>query len=218
MSLLDIYKTIENPSTGEYKEKGSKFLGYASEIESEDEFRKFIESVKKEHFKARHHCFAYALGPDREKFRYNDDGEPGGTAGLPIYNQIKSFELSNICIIVVRYFGGTKLGVPGLIRAYKSAAIDSINNAEIITKYIEDKIEIKYDFQFTGDIMRIVNTFSVVILENTFEDLPVIRVKIRKSKTNEFVKSIYSAVLKRDIQDIKDDEKVEGIKIKTSSL
>lgn len=218
MKLLDIYKTIESPSSGEYKEKGSKFIGYAAEIENENDFKEFIEFVKKEHFKARHHCFAYAIGPDRKKYRYNDDGEPGGTAGIPIFNQIKSFGLTNICIIVVRYFGGTKLGVPGLIRSYKSAAIESITNAKIITKYIEDKIEIKYDFQYTGDIMRIINNFGVEVLENSFDVLPLITIKIRKSKTIEFIKSIYSAVLKRDIIDIKDDEKVEGIKIDVSSF
>jgi len=214
MSQLDFYKTIKTPSEGEYKEKGSKFIAYAFEIESEDDFKLYIEEIKKLHFKARHHCFAYAIGPEHEKYRHNDDGEPSGTAGIPIYNQIKSFELSNIFVVVVRYFGGTKLGVPGLIRAYKSATKDAFENAEIITKYLTDRIVIKYEYQFTGDIMRIINNFDVSDIENTFDILPVIKLKIRKSKTQELVKTIYSAILNRDIKDIQDDEKVDGITIK----
>ncbi len=214
MEIIDSYKTIKSPAIGEYKEKGSKFIAYAREINSENEFKNYLEIIKKEHFKARHHCYAYAIGPSNELYRYNDDGEPGGTAGLPIFNQIKSYNLSNIGIIVVRYFGGTKLGVPGLIRAYKTSTKDALENAKIITRLIEDKIRIDYEYIFMGDIMRIVNNFGVKVLENTFDTLPGIILKVRKSKTNEFVKTIYSAILNRDIKDIKEDEKVEGLKIK----
>lgn len=214
MSKLDFYKTIDAPSEGEYKEKGSKFIAYAFEIENEEQFKEKLESIKKLHFKARHHCFAFAIGPEHEKYRHNDDGEPSGTAGLPIYNQIKSFELSNICVIVVRYFGGTKLGVPGLIRAYKTATKEAFSHADISTRYIKDTIQIKYEYKFTGDIMRIINSFDVDVIENSFDILPIIKVSIRKSKSIEFIKTIYSAVLNRDIKDIIDDEKVEGITIK----
>ena len=214
MEQKDSYKTIKNSSTGEYKDKGSKFIAYAFEINSEQEFKNQLDKIKKEHFKARHHCYAYAIGPDHEKYRYNDDGEPGGTAGQPIYNQIKSKELSNIGIVVVRYFGGTKLGVPGLINAYKSSTKEALDNTEIIEKYIEDIISIKYDYKYTGDIMKVINSSIAKISDNRFDEIPEIILKIRKSKTLELIKTIFSAILKRDIKDIAGDEEIEGLKIK----
>ncbi len=213
MEQKDSYKTIKNPSTGEYKDKGSKFIAYAFEINSEQEFKNQLEKIKKEHFKARHHCYAYAIGPGHEKYRYNDDGEPGGTAGLPIYNQIKSKELTNIGIVVVRYFGGTKLGVPGLINAYKNSTKEALDNAEIVEKFIEDTISIKYDYKYTGEIMKVINSSSAKITDNLFETIPEIILKIRKSKSMELIKTIYSGILKRDIKDIMGDEKIEGLKI-----
>ncbi len=214
MEQKDSYKTIKNSSTGEYKDKGSKFIAYAFEINSEQEFKNQLDKIKKEHFKARHHCYAYAIGPDHGKYRYNDDGEPGGTAGLPIYNQIKSKELSNIGIVVVRYFGGTKLGVPGLINAYKSSTKEALDNTEIIEKYIEDIVSIKYDYKYTGDIMKVINSSIAKISDTRFDEIPEIILKIRKSKTLELIKTIYSSILKRDITDIAGDEEIEGLKIK----
>ena len=214
MEQKDSYKTIKNPSTGEYKDKGSKFIAYAFEINSEQEFKNQLDKIKKEHFKARHHCYAYAIGPDHEKYRYNDDGEPGGTAGQPIYNQIKSKELSNIGIVVVRYFGGTKLGVSGLINAYKSSTKEALDNTEIIEKYIEDIVSIKYDYKYTGDIMKVINSSIAKISDTRFDEIPEIILKIRKSKTMEFIKTMCSAILKRDIKDIAGDEEIEGLKIK----
>lgn len=214
MEIIDSYKTIKERTLGEYKEKGSKFISYAFEIESEEDFKEVLDSIKKEHFKARHHCYAYVIGVDEDQFRYNDDGEPGGTAGLPIFNQLKSFNLKNIGVVVVRYFGGTKLGVPGLIRAYKSATIDALENAKIITKYIKDSIEIAYDYDYSGAVSSVVNSYKTTDLEYSFDPTPKITFKIRKSLTTDVVKSIYSAVLNRSINDIKDDEKVEGLKIK----
>jgi uncharacterized YigZ family protein len=213
MPEIDAYNTIKTPSTGEYREKGSKFLAYAFEIESEKEFKTHLDKLKKEHFKARHHCFALIIGAEGDFHRYNDDGEPSGTAGLPIFNQIRSFGLSNIAIIVVRYFGGTKLGVPGLINAYKSAANDALKNADIIEKYIEDEIVIEYKFELTGDVMNHINAFGLKITESAYDPLPVIKCKIRKSKTDDFIKSVYSSVLNRQIEDISGDEHIEGLKI-----
>jgi uncharacterized YigZ family protein len=218
MEIIDNYKTIKSPSTGEYKEKGSKFIAYAVEINNEKEFKKYLEKIKKDHFKARHHCFAFAIGSSHEQYRHSDDGEPNGTAGLPIYNQIRSYELANIGIIVVRYFGGTKLGVPGLIRAYKTATKEALDNGKIIIKYIEDLVTIEYDYNFTGEVMKTVNNFGVTVVENTFNKLPGVIITVRSSKTKEFIKSIFAAVLNRDIEDIKDNEKVEGIKILVKKL
>ncbi len=210
---MDNYKTIKNSTEGEYKEKGSKFIAYAFEINSEQEFKAVLEDIKKQHFKARHHCYAYAIGPEHEKYRYNDDGEPSGTAGLPIYNQIKSFGLTNIAIIVVRYFGGTKLGVPGLIRAYKTATKEALENATIITKYINDRVSIEYDYNMTGDIMKVINNSEANIVETIFDNNPQLIVEIRSSKTNEFIKNIYASLLNRNISDIKGDEHIEGMEI-----
>ncbi len=127
----DLYKTIEEASTGIYKEKGSKFLAFAYPVATEYEVKDILDGLKKEYYDARHHCYAYVLGADKDKFRANDDGEPSSTGGKPILGQILSNDLTNIFIVVVRYFGGTKLGVSGLINAYRSAASDAINNAKI---------------------------------------------------------------------------------------
>ncbi len=213
MEIKDKYSTIQNLSKGEFKDKGSKFIAYAFEINSENDFKIHLDKIKKEHFKARHHCYAYAIGPEHEIYRYNDDGEPAGTAGLPIYNQIKSKNLSNTAIVVVRYFGGTKLGVSGLINAYKKATIDALNKSEIIIKYIEDTLSIKYDFKFTGEIMKVINSSDAYISENKYEEMPELIIKIRKSKTIEFTKSIFSSILKRDTNDITTKEKIEGLSI-----
>ncbi len=213
MEIKDKYSTIQNLSKGEFKDKGSKFIAYAFEINSENDFKIHLDKIKKEHFKARHHCYAYAIGPEHEIYRYNDDGEPAGTAGLPIYNQIKSKNLSNTAIVVVRYFGGTKLGVSGLINAYKKATIDALNKSEIIIKYIEDTLSIKYDFKYTGEIMKVINSSDAYISENKYEEMPELIIKIRKSKTIEFTKSIFSSILKRDTNDITTKEKIEGLSI-----
>ncbi|MEM6700850.1 MAG: YigZ family protein, partial [Bacteroidota bacterium] len=131
--MSDQYKTLAAPSTGEFKDRGSKFFAYAFPVETETEVATALEQVKKEHFKARHHCYAYRLGMDKNNFRANDDGEPSGMAGRPILGQIDSWELTDVFIVVVRYFGGTKLGTSGLINAYKKSAMDALEQAEIIT-------------------------------------------------------------------------------------
>ena len=211
--LNDEYKTLQCPSTGIFKDKGSKFTAYAFEIESEAEFKEKLVEIKKEHFKARHHCYAYTIGTDGLNHRYNDDGEPSGTAGIPIYNQIKSHELSNIGIVVVRYFGGIKLGVSGLINAYKNAARDALENAETITKYIEKKIEIGYSYDHTGEVMKVINDGSYHIIDNRYDPLPLLILKVRASKTEVLKKQILSALLKRDVAEISGDELIEGLKI-----
>ena len=209
----DIYKTVTKPSIGEYKEKGSKFLAYAFEINDTDEFKSQLEKIKKEHFKARHHCYAYAIGTQHEIFRYNDDGEPSGTAGIPIYNQIKSFGLTNVGIIVVRYFGGTKLGVSGLINAYKTAAKQALLNAGTTTKYIEKQLLIKYDFKYTGVVMKAINSLGVTIISNAYTEMVETKVSMRLSYTDTFIKSIMAMILDRDIKDITGNEKIAGLKI-----
>lgn len=208
----DEYKTIKEPVTGIFREKGSKFIAYAFEAENETQFKSHLEEIKKEHFKARHHCYAYIFGTEGTNFRYNDDGEPSGTAGIPIYNQIRSHELSNIGIIVVRYFGGTKLGVPGLINAYKAATKDALENAVIVTRFIEKTIEIQYPYERTGEIMKLVNAGNHRIVENLYDPLPKLILNVRESKTEELKRQILASLLKRDVAEINGDEIVEGVK------
>ncbi|MEZ4907913.1 MAG: YigZ family protein [Saprospiraceae bacterium] len=212
--IIDTYRTIQDSSIGEYKEKGSKFIAYAYEIENEVQFKEYLEQIKKEHFKARHHCFAYKIGLNEDNFRYNDDGEPGGTAGLPIFNQIKSYNLTNVAVIVVRYFGGTKLGVSGLIQAYKTATIEAFENTVIIEKHIENNIEIEYDFNHIGDIMKVINSMEITIIDNIYEITPKIIVKTRKSMVDVFIIKLYATILNRNIDDITLEEKIDGWTIK----
>lgn len=153
--MEDTYKTISKPSEGLFKDKGSKFIAFAYPVTSEDEIREIVQSIKKEHHSARHHCFAWQLGHEKLLFRANDDGEPSSTAGKPILGQIQSFDLSNILIVVVRYFRGTLLGVSGLINAYRNAAQDAINKAEIVEKLVEEWLLIEFDYSAMNDVMKI---------------------------------------------------------------
>lgn len=153
--MEDSYKTIEKPSEGLFKDKGSRFIAYAFNVNSEEEIKEIVQTIKKEHHAARHHCYAWRLGTTNAAFRVNDDGEPSSTAGKPILGQIQSFELTNVLIVVVRYFGGTLLGVSGLINAYRNAALDAINNAEIIEKIIEKWFTVEFDYLVMNDVMKI---------------------------------------------------------------
>lgn len=150
----DNYKSIAAISEGLYKDLGSKFIALAYPVETEEEAREIVSAVKKDYFDARHHCFAYRIGREGEKWRVNDDGEPSSTAGRPIYGQILSAGLSDILIVVVRYFGGTKLGVPGLIKAYKSAAQDAISNAVIVEKIASEQFTVKFGYEKMNDVMK----------------------------------------------------------------
>jgi uncharacterized YigZ family protein len=151
----DTYKTIAVPSEGLFKEKGSKFISYAFPVCSEDEIREIIQNIKKEHHSARHHCFAWRLGHEKLLFRANDDGEPSNSAGKPILGQIQSYELTNILIVVVRYFGGILLGVGGLINAYRNAAQDALLQAEIVERIVEKRLLVEFDYGAMNDVMKI---------------------------------------------------------------
>ncbi|MFT3739131.1 MAG: YigZ family protein [Breznakibacter sp.] len=154
--MIDIYKTVDAISEGGYKEKGSKFLSYAHPVNNEESIKNVVEGHKKRYFDARHHCYAWQLGIDDIHYRANDDGEPSGTAGKPIYGQIKSFGLTNVLIVVIRYFGGVKLGTSGLINAYKLATIDCIQNATIIEKTIDEYYRVEFGYAMMNDVMKLV--------------------------------------------------------------
>jgi uncharacterized YigZ family protein len=165
----DTYKTIISSSQGIYKEKGSRFISFTFPISGQEEIKPIIDKIKKEHHEARHHCYAYMLGHEKIIWRVNDDGEPSGTAGKPILGQINSFGLTNILIVVSRYFGGTLLGVSGLINAYRSAAISAIQNAELTEKTVNEYYEITYPYISMNDVMRILKEENLVQSEQSFD-------------------------------------------------
>jgi uncharacterized YigZ family protein len=165
----DKYKEVKSPTTGIYKEKGSKFIAYVYPVYSEEEVKEKLEEVKKLEHSARHHCYAYILNPDKSAQRANDDGEPSSTAGKPILGQILSKDLTNILIVVVRYFGGVKLGVPGLIRSYKIAASQAILEATIIIKTLKEQYEVSFKYPQMNDVMRLVKEFDLEVVNTDFQ-------------------------------------------------
>lgn len=179
--MADSYKTIKTLASGIYKEKGSKFISFAIPVNNVEEIYKIIKEYKKTYFDARHVCYAYMLGAERLDFRSNDDSEPSGTAGRPILGQINSRELTNILVIVVRYFGGVLLGTGGLILAYKEAASDALNQAQIIEKNISILYEIFFDFMLMNDIMKIIKENEIQILNQNFDNQCYIQVLILKN-------------------------------------
>ncbi len=169
MLFSDTYKEIKKNSQSTYKEKGSKFISYAFRVYSDLEVKTKIEEIKKKENGANHYCYAYVLHPDKSMLRFNDDGEPNYTAGKPILKQIEKNELTNILIVVVRYFGGIKLGIPGLIRSYKTAAINAIKNTEIIDKLIKEKYVILFEHEQMNDVMRIIQEYNLESIQTDFQ-------------------------------------------------
>lgn len=193
MSLFeDTYYTIAEGSEGIFRDKGSKFIAYAYPFEDEQNLKEIIASLKSLHPKARHHCWAYRLSPDRTVFRINDDGEPSGTAGRPILNVLLSKELTNVLVVVVRYFGGTLLGVPGLINAYKSATIEALEQADIVERTVQDVYDVHFDYLQMNDVMRVIKEENVQVLAQQFDNRCVIRFGIRKMQVNTVVDKFHS--------------------------
>jgi len=179
------YTTIERPSNAEFKDRGSKFIGFAFPIETADDFKKELQGLKKEHPKAVHHCFAYRIGTDRNNFRSSDDGEPSGTAGKPILGQIDSKGITNVAIIVVRYWGGTMLGVPGLINAYKMAAALALQVTPVVERQIEVNYSIEFDYTMMNEVMMVMKQFNCNILSNEMQLFCNIKAGIPKNRMDE---------------------------------
>lgn len=199
MSLFeDTYRTIDEPSEGIFRDKGSKFIAYAHPFKDENKIKEIIAELKALHPKARHHCWAYRLTPDRTIFRVNDDGEPSGTAGRPILNVLLSMDVTNVMVVVVRYFGGTLLGVPGLINAYKTATQEALSNAKIIEKTVNDVYEVQFDYLQMNDIMKMVKELDLIVLGQEFDTNCKITLEIRKLQVNEVIGRL---------------DKIEGVKI-----
>ena len=193
---MDKYRTIENIGEGYYTEKRSKFLAFAHHVETVDEVKTLLDAYRKKFYDARHVCYAYMLGADRLEFRANDDGEPSSTAGKPILGQINSHELTNILIVVVRYYGGVNLGTGGLIVAYREAAADAIAHTEIVTKQVEEIIAIKFDYSLMNDVMRIVKEMNPRIVSQQFDNTCEMQLSIRKNDAETLRNRLQKAITK----------------------
>lgn len=199
--MNDSYKTVYGPAEGYINEKKSKFISFIFPVKSVDEAMEILEEYRKKYYNARHVCWAYMIGWERDEFRFNDDGEPSGTAGRPILGQINSSELTDVLILVVRYFGGTLLGTGGLIKAYKEAAADAIANAEIITKTVDDLIVIEFDYIQLNDVMRVLKQFEEVEWTQDFKESCRMKLRMRRSLTpqlTELLTSIYGVEISKN--------------------
>ena len=176
-----MFRTIEVPGAGFYKEKGSKFLGYAYPCSNIDEVKAHLERLRKENHGCVHVCYAYCLGSKKEAYRYSDDGEPSNSAGAPIYGQIKSFDLTNVLVAVVRYYGGTNLGVGGLINAYRTAAKEAFENARIMEDEDRNEIELRFTYEAMPFVMNAVKASNCIILHQDFEENPSLKLSIPES-------------------------------------
>lgn len=190
-TVTDCFKSIATLSTGLFKDNGSKFLAFAYPVTTEEEIKGIIQGLKKEYYDARHHCYAYRLGHTGAIWRMNDDGEPSSTAGRPIYGQILSAELSDILVVVVRYFGGIKLGVPGLIRAYKTSTADAIANATIIEKIATEPYRIIFDYLQMNSVMKRLKDLGLTPTDQQFNLSCSLRVDVRLALIPSFLESFY---------------------------
>ena len=183
----DSYLTIAEPAEAIYKERSSKFLTYAYPVESEEEIKGLLDALRKEYYDATHHCYAYRLGAQGEVYRANDDGEPSGTAGKPILGQLLSANLTNCLVVVVRYFGGTKLGVSGLIQAYKESTAEVIAVSKIIEKTVDRGVKIEFDYISMNGVMRVVKELSPRIDEQVFDNICSMTLRIRESEAEQLI-------------------------------
>ncbi|MDO9550952.1 YigZ family protein [Rhodonellum sp.] len=188
--MEDTFLTLKHDSEGLFKEKGSKFFAFAYPVADEEEVKIKLDFLRKKYFDARHHCYGYMLGKEQENFRANDDGEPNHSAGDPILGQIRSHQLTNVLIVVVRYFGGTKLGVGGLIQAYKAAASEAILNNEIIIAIVKKRLLLKFDYIAMNDVMKMIKDYDLEILDQTFDNICQIHLRVREALFSELTDKI----------------------------
>ncbi|AWW00671.1 IMPACT family protein [Arcticibacterium luteifluviistationis] len=190
MSISDTYFTISKPSVSLFKDKGSKFYGFAFPVADEDDVKFHLDEAKKLHPKARHHCFAYRLGINDDNFRAYDDGEPSGSAGKPILNVLLSQNLRNVFIVVVRYFGGTLLGVPGLINAYKMASIEALDEVKLEERTINESLQLSFNIQYMNEVMRIIKKYELNILSQDYTDKYILTIEVRLSLLEEVKEAV----------------------------
>ena len=211
--IKDSYTTLAGPAYGEFRDRGSKFLAYAFPVYTEEEWQARLDEVRREHPKARHHCYGFRLGLDGNNFRANDDGEPGGTAGRPILGQIDSFGLANVIVIVVRYFGGTLLGTSGLINAYKESTADALNKAELIERTVEDIYRITFDYALMGIVMSSIKNLELEMARQDFGDIGIVEVAIRQSEVEDKLRRLKAAVAGVYLEEVDDLEQIEGFEV-----
>ena len=190
MPVPDTYRTIDKKAEGVFRDRGSRFIAFAFPVYSLDEIKSILTGLKKEFNDARHHCYAYRLGAAKQEYRANDDGEPSSSAGKPILGQIQAHDLSNILIVVIRYFGGTLLGVGGLINAYRSAASDALQNARIVEGVERLPVLIRYPYALTNDIMKIIDEEKIKITNQDFTDACKLEAMVRKSRIKQVMERI----------------------------
>ena len=184
------YRTIAKESEGLYKEKGSRFIALAYPVRTEEEVKQHVAEVKKKYYDARHHCYAYILGPNKDAYRQNDDGEPSGTAGRPIHGQLLSNDLTDTLIIVIRYFGGIKLGVSGLINAYKTAAKDALDNNTIVERFVEENYEIHFPPLGMNKVMQLLKRDTVKITDQQYDTDCIIRFTVQKRDADALLEAL----------------------------
>ncbi len=211
--MKDAYLTLATPSTGEFRDRGSKFLAYAWPIRTEDEAQLHLEWLRKEHPKARHYCYAYRLGLDKNNFRANDDGEPSGTAGKPILGQIDSFGLTYVFIVVVRYFGGTLLGTSGLINAYRNSAQDALQKATIVEKLVEDVYRLTFPYILMPDVMNAVKKLEINVLKQDFGEEAMLEVAIRQGNKAHVFVMLKAYVTKVSVEEAMLLDAISGLEI-----
>lgn len=211
--MSDAYLTVKAQSIGEFRDRGSKFIAYAFPISNEQDWQPHLETLRKEHPKANHHCFAYRLGLDKNNYRANDDGEPSGTAGRPILGQIDSFGLTNVFIVVVRYFGGTLLGTSGLINAYRECAAEALKNAEVIEKTVEEFYRLTFDYAIMSDVMNAIKKLGLPMLEQNFGDSGSVNIAIPKSEVGDVLFKLKAWVAGLRLEEALNLEKVAGLDI-----
>ena len=211
--MQDTFKTLTGESYGEFRDRGSKFHAFAAPVYTQDEWQAFLEKVKKQHPKARHFCYAYRMGMDRNDFRANDDGEPSGTAGRPILGQIDSFEMTNVFVVVVRYFGGTLLGTSGLINAYKKSTIAAFEAGNIIEKVVCDTFRVNFDYAIMSNVMNAQKKLNIEVAATNFNENPSIDLRIRKSEVESTLLNFKARVAQVPIEMAAIMESVEGMEI-----
>jgi uncharacterized YigZ family protein len=208
----DHYLTLAGPCTGELRERGSKFLAYAFPLETESDWQILLDGVRKEHPKATHHCFAFRWGLDKNQYRANDDGEPSGTAGRPILGQIDSFGLTNVLVVVVRYFGGTLLGTAGLINAYRDSAAEALKNGELLEKSVEIVFFIEFNYSMTSPVMNALKKLGLRPQNQSYTDTGSrLEIAILKSKVDDTFLQFKALVMDISVEEAAGLEQVAGV-------
>ena len=215
--MKDTFRTIKTPGSGEFRDRGSKFLAYAGAVADEAAAAEWVARAQREHPKARHHCYAYRLGLDQNRYRVNDDGEPSGTAGRPILGRIDSLELTDVCVVVVRYFGGTLLGTSGLINAYRTAAELALAAAGIETRIVEDRFVIHFEYGLMSQVMNALDRLELPRLDQDFGTTARITTAIRRGEAEHTLRQLRAYVADLYLGEVTEDFSLPGFRIEATS-